>query len=123
MELNRVLFEIPFNLHFFKSEKEFKNWCKKRGFEDEPPRFVVKGSNGSVHKIETGGVIDVVVTMDENGLEYNTSNEIMALLVHEAMHVWQYVLEYIGEHKPSYEFEAYMVQKICLKLFDAYTGA
>lgn len=33
-------------------------------------------------------------------------------LVHEAVHVWQGYREYIGESKPSDEFEAYSIQGI-----------
>ena len=46
--------------------------------------------------------------------------ELCALLVHEAVHVWQYHCENIGEEKPSAEFEAYSIQTIAQRLMYAY---
>ena len=44
-------------------------------------------------------------------------------LVHEAVHIWQGLCEYIGEENPSKEFEAYTIQNITQRLFDAYKMA
>lgn len=44
-------------------------------------------------------------------------------LVHEAVHIWQALCEYIGEENPSKEFEAYTIQNITQRLFDAYKMA
>ena len=41
-----------------------------------------------------------------------------ALLVHEAVHIWQRIRELLGESNPSKEFEAYAIQRLCLELFD-----
>lgn len=49
-----------------------------------------------------------------------TLNQVHALLVHEAMHLWRDVRELIGEDEPSKEFEAYAMQAICQRLFYAY---
>ena len=45
---------------------------------------------------------------------------IAALLVHEAMHVWQDMREAMGEHKPAVEQEAYAIQNISQSLFEEY---
>ena len=42
-------------------------------------------------------------------------------LVHEAVHVWQGYREFIGEHKPSDEFEAYSIQGIFSTLLLSYS--
>lgn len=42
-------------------------------------------------------------------------------LVHEAVHVWQGYREFIGERKPSDEFEAYSIQGIFSTLLLAYS--
>lgn len=44
----------------------------------------------------------------------------VALLVHEAMHVWRDLCEGIGEAHPSSEFEAYAMQNIIDELMTAY---
>ena len=47
-------------------------------------------------------------------------HEIYGLLVHEATHVWQRIKEWLGEHNPSNEFEAYAMQNISQNLMAAY---
>lgn len=46
--------------------------------------------------------------------------EIYGLIAHEAVHVYQRIVERMGEGKPSKEFEAYSIQRICVDLFDSY---
>lgn len=46
--------------------------------------------------------------------------QIAALLVHEAVHVWQEYRFRIGELEPSREFEAYAIQSIAQRLMQAY---
>lgn len=50
----------------------------------------------------------------------NTMMQTYATLVHEAVHLWQFTKERMGEDKPSVEFEAYAVQAISQRLFYAY---
>lgn len=49
-----------------------------------------------------------------------TGIQIAALLMHEAVHVWQVFCERIGENEPSKEFEAYSIQSIAQTLMQAY---
>ena len=46
--------------------------------------------------------------------------QIAAILVHEAVHVFQYHCEYLGETAPSKEFEAYSIQHISQALMQKY---
>jgi hypothetical protein len=48
-------------------------------------------------------------------------NEIIGLLIHESVHVWQQFCERIGESNPSSEFEAYSIQAISQSLIVAYS--
>lgn len=50
---------------------------------------------------------------------HNDLIQFTALVVHEAAHVWQQVLEAMGEDKPSSEFEAYALQGITQDLLTA----
>lgn len=44
----------------------------------------------------------------------------LALLVHEAVHCFQFLCMTIGEREPSIEFEAYTIQDISTFLFNAF---
>lgn len=50
-------------------------------------------------------------------------SKVMALLVHEAVHIWQWQCEFMGEDDPSREFEAYSIQAISQLLMEAYIRA
>ncbi len=45
-----------------------------------------------------------------------------AMLVHEAVHIWQRAREELGENAPSSEFEAYAIQNISTQLLKAWHG-
>ena len=60
----------------------------------------------------------VIVTVNE--VYDNNPFQITALLLHESVHVKQWLMELIGENKPSPEFEAYTIQDIYQRLFEAY---
>jgi hypothetical protein len=47
--------------------------------------------------------------------------QVAALLVHEAVHIWQKWCEMYGEANPGTEQEAYAIQFISSELFYAYT--
>jgi len=45
---------------------------------------------------------------------------VAALIVHEAVHVWQAIRDYIGEREPGAESEAYAVEAISQTLFNEF---
>lgn len=55
---------------------------------------------------------------------FNSSADLLierhGLLLHEAVHVWQHILEEAGEDKPGNEIEAYAIQQIYINLVSAY---
>ncbi|MGM8939547.1 hypothetical protein ACS8E2_12725 [Psychrobacter glaciei] len=59
----------------------------------------------------------VVVRLIADGLSLV---EAVGLIVHEATHVKQYIMEQISEHNPSDEFEAYTMQEITKNLIKDY---
>jgi hypothetical protein len=56
------------------------------------------------------------VCMSDTGLTAGA----YALLVHEAVHVWQAHLDDIGDDSPSHESEAYGVQMVAFQLISEY---
>lgn len=49
--------------------------------------------------------------------------QIHGLLLHEAVHIWQEVIQLMGEEKPSTEFEAYSIQAIAQDLFEMFEAS
>lgn len=79
-----------------------------------------KNANATAHVLMSKGKLCAVVSISvEKGRD---PNSIVGLLVHEAVHVWQYFKEFIGEDMPSKEFEAYAIQNISQELIQAYSG-
>ncbi|CAD7023175.1 hypothetical protein REJC140_00118 [Pseudorhizobium endolithicum] len=48
--------------------------------------------------------------------------EVISTIVHEAVHVWQFLCRHIGEDSPGIEMEAYGIQMITEGLINAYTS-
>lgn len=59
-------------------------------------------------------IVSIRIVADQPGIN------VAALLVHEAVHLWQHFCESIGETNPSNEFEAYSIQRISQQLMYEY---
>lgn len=82
-----------------------------------PERWCLPGG-GSTQVMEgPGGLVAVVCVDLKDGV---CGVEIAALLVHEAVHVWQAYCEHIGEKNPGSEQEAYGIQIISQHLMAEY---
>lgn len=46
--------------------------------------------------------------------------DVILTLVHEAVHVWQFIADHMGEQSPGIETEAYAIQHISEGLINAY---
>lgn len=65
------------------------------------------------------GELCAIVSISESAQQMEPI-EIAGLLVHEAVHVWQFHRRDIGEHKPGDEQEAYAIQGISQELMAEY---
>lgn len=91
-------------------------------YERELRRLKIKGADEflsfgsrahcSYFENEKTGHWIVFVCTDTEYLKGLDSIEVACILVHEAVHVWQKCVEYIGERNPGREFEAYSIQAI-----------
>lgn len=100
------------------SDKEFRRVM--RDCDIALPGNWVESSNGArahILKHDTTGRLCVVVCLKTTGA---SEEQIAALLVHEAVHIWQYWCEKIGEDKPGEEQEAYAIQSLSQTLFTEY---
>ena len=108
-----------FPVHFgFCPDK--KTWAR------EMRRMGIKGekyptSDGQCSTFEADGKSIAIVTINKRLDGKCSSNGIVGLIVHEAVHVWQLVRKDIGESNPSSEFEAYAIQAISQELIEAYS--
>ena len=76
--------------------------------------------DGKCTWLQKDGKRAIIITMNER-LDSKCPIGRVALLVHEAVHAWQYILEDIGQHeRPGKEIEAYAIQHLCLELLNAY---
>ena len=46
-------------------------------------------------------------------VQINDKKDTLLTIVHEAVHVWQKMMEYMGEDTPGIETEAYTIERIC----------
>lgn len=109
----RSLMPLPLSLVLFTSEKEFLAELERLGIKVGCD-FVPFGASAVVHSFEndeTGHEINMVC-IDTRKLVGKKPEEVIAMIVHEAVHVKQHCMRFIGEKKPSKEFEAYAVQHI-----------
>lgn len=118
--VDRTLVISPLSLGLCLSEKSFQAEMKRLAVpKGNRPAAVIAGAHATAHFFERddGNLCAIVALGDVKG---RTTAEIHALLVHEAVHVWQAVRKHIGEKEPSSEFEAYSVQNIAYSLMAAY---
>lgn len=120
--LNRDLIVGPY-LALALSEKDFQQalrHCKVPCHQWT--QWVSDDADATTHTLRNpnGGMVCVVTLRDCKDKE---GVQIAAMLVHEAVHVWQMWRESIGERSPSVEFEAYSIQTIAQRLMTAYRDA
>ena len=101
-------------------EKSFKKALKHLNIKkaDRPEFLSATHVSATVHFFEDKAALTAIVCLgDTSGA---TPNEIVGLLIHEAVHIWQYFKEHIGETHPSKEFEAYSIQSIAQALISEF---
>lgn len=111
---SRSLITNPLFFGICTSEKLFKKELRRLKIKDGPDFLLTDHANATAHFFEKDGKTSALVCI--NGKCKNSKIEIYALLVHEAVHIWQKIRSHIGEHNPSDEFEAYSIQQISLEL-------
>jgi hypothetical protein len=85
------------------------------------PRWVTKGANATAHSLRSPhGELTFIVAVEVKG---QTGIQVCAMLVHEAVHIWQEWCEDKGETNPSAEFEAYSIQALSQRLMYAYSDS
>ncbi len=119
--LDRSLVTSPVHYGLCKTEKAFKKELKRLGIrkKDRPDFLKSSYADATVHFFESEGKECAIVCLGDT--KGHTPNEIVGLLIHEAVHIWQEIKANIGEQHPSSEFEAYSIQTIAQNLIEAYS--
>lgn len=103
------------------SEKRFDRAMRKCGIKkaDRPHWIKTEHAHATVHFLENSKkeAVAIVAIRDHKDRD---PVEVVGLLIHEAVHIWQDFAERIGEVAPSKEFEAYAIQSISQRLIAAY---
>lgn len=119
--IGRDLVKNPLYLGVCKNEKAFIHEMKRVNIKKiDRPLFISKGVNATVHFFENGSEVSAIVCLDESCKKGRSKSEIMGLIVHESVHVWQEIKSHINEDSPSSEFEAYSIQTISQRVFEAF---
>jgi hypothetical protein len=100
--------QLPLFLAVCVDQGRFDRELRRLGIES-CGKFVNDGSHATTWKFECDDQEPSVIVGIRPGL---TRDGLCEILVHEAVHVWQYARDIMGEEKPSPEFEAYSVQFI-----------
>lgn len=116
--LDRTLVRSPFYYCLCLTKKQFRHKLKECGIdENERHKFTKDDDSGKARWYESNGKQFVFICLTPNDHDLV---EVHGLLVHEAIHMWQWIKEYYGEEAPSKEFEAYSLQNITQSLFEEY---
>lgn len=122
--LDRGLLTSPYHYALALSEKDFHSEMKRLGVPKShwPPFLQTTHSAATTNFFEqtkaTGQC--AIVTMHPAKKSGHDVKQVYALLVHEAVHIWQACRDSIGERHPGAEEEAYAVQRIAQSLMFSY---
>lgn len=119
--LNRTLLVSPMPFALCLDEKAFHKELKRLRVpvRDWPP-MITNGADATTHFLESSEQECAIVCLGAH--KGRSAAEVNALLVHEAVHLWQEIRRLLGEKEPSSEFEAYSIQSISLSLMDSYAA-
>lgn len=120
--LDRALVVTPFSYCLILSEKKFQRELRRLNLprNDWPQMFGHWHSDATTHFFENRGKIAQAAIVTLRNYDKKTREQIHAMLVHEAVHLWQHSVDEYGERSPSSEFMAYGIQTIAHRLMESF---
>jgi hypothetical protein len=116
-------FEIgpyPVQFGFTTKEKDFHLEMKRLEITEEVI-FVREGATAATHYVWKDELLIIIVALKVP--RKTTRAQIYGLLIHEAVHVWQKILDHINEKTaPGREIEAYHIQTIAQAMIENVMG-
>lgn len=104
----------PVSIGFTSDPTKFYKELERRGLPHVD--FIDNDAISTTHAIMGEFCHVVIIVLDKTCKEFK--DLYTGLMVHEAVHAWQYIKEAIGEDKAGDEIEAYTVQHITEFLID-----
>lgn len=114
---DRTLIENPLFYGVCTSEKDFAHEMQRLKVPSAPPFLSTTHAHATTHFFENDGRQTAIVCLGD--FKKRREIEVIGLITHEAVHIWQATKLHIGEHTPSNEFEAYSVQWITQQLLES----
>lgn len=74
----------------------------------------------SWHKDNLATTVELDYPAHIVAVQVNPHKDVLWTIVHEAVHVWQKMISYIGEESPGIEAEAYTIEHIAKMLYTHY---
>jgi len=120
--LDRRLLDCPYHVALCLAPKEFRLVCRQLGLAHKvrPEYLPNEHTDAATHFFVLSGGKKHAAVVCLGCTEGKSQAQVAALLVHEAVHIWQDTLALLGEEKPGSELEAYAVQSIVQTLLEAY---
>lgn len=116
--LQRSIVVSPVFYTICSSERIMRAELKRLKVKDQFSH-VSDGYDGTTHTLKFDNGKTCCIVCLYNWREA-TAESVYALIVHEAMHVWQKIRREMNEDMPSDEFEAYSVQTIVQQLMEEF---
>lgn len=108
---------LPIKLGMAKTEKAYLKEIKRLNVKDAS-EFIPRGKSAVVHYFTRDGQVTAIMCIN---LKVNLMKcQIISLLIHEAVHVWQECKEIMGVKLIDGEVEAYAIQWISQQFLNEY---
>lgn len=119
--LDRAIVQSPIYYTLLLDDASFRREMRRLKVpEAEIPPFVNPGADATTHFLIQGNTSRECAVVCIRAGQHSVE-QVHAMLVHEAVHIWQHIRRRIGEHSPSDEFEAYSLQWLAQQLMYAYS--
>lgn len=116
------IFPYPLYAGITDCPEAFKREMKRLGIKEDVA-FVNTDASATTHFFTSKKHTNTaIICVDTKCPKRASPTQMMALIVHEAVHIWQECKEMMRETKPGNEIEAYAIQWISQCCFDALMG-
>lgn len=126
---NRVVWgadsAFPFDFGFCPNKAAWDHQMRKHNITHARSVYPeIRNSSGVAwcSEFAENGYYFVLITINDKIHETQGQAAVRTLIIHECVHVWQFLVGHINECNPSDEFEAYTVASICSQMLKAFAN-